>query len=89
VQLTNTLAVPGNVEGVSKQAGQMVDLFCNTPSAQASQATCYSSTGEYVTPPNQSLVITSVDITGSSAATYAFILASSTTNLNQLYRIGR
>jgi hypothetical protein len=77
VQLTNTVASPGNTQDVSRQAVQIVNLYCPAPAtiitqtcAQPPKLTAFS------TPANQSLVITSVDITGESSDQWGIALAA-------------
>jgi hypothetical protein len=81
VQLTNTLTNPGVTEDVSKQAGQMIDLVCGGFGPSSGTAQCYPATNlgssNYTTPPNESLVVTSVDITGDNAATWGVLIRTS------------
>jgi hypothetical protein len=78
------LANPGNTQDVSRQAAQIVNLYCPAPATIITQ-TCVipPKITAFSTPANQSLVITSVDITGQSSDQWGIALAAGP-NMNAL-----
>jgi hypothetical protein len=62
VEIANTPASPANMQDISKQAGQLIQLYCPPAANSFSSCTTNISGGpQYVVPANQSLILSTVE----------------------------
>ena len=89
VQVSNTPASPANTQDISKQASQMVQLFC--PAAPDSISNCrvdISGGPQYMVPAGQTLVINTVEFIPQSGAAEYQVEFLDTTHNNPIHPWG-